>query len=246
MEDSLRRLLERAKDNLIMAGEKESPHKAKYARPYSATVDDIEILLADTPPPASVGEPAKEFEKALDNYARTVLTNDEWDNDYQGQWLGGKVQYLGAHSRFFTGIRSNPPATPVGELPDVSKFGKLRVNKSGHPDNGRIQIGSEKDFVAEMYSNDEEYPGEDSISWEESLSLATELVKRYNAYPELLREHERMVKHDQQLQEQNRVLREALSKVMKCIKGTSDLIKLGDSIYDIRYDIQSALNSPTK
>lgn len=73
-----------------------------------------------------------------------------------------------------------------------------------------------------------------------------ELVKRYNAYPELLREHERMVKHDQQLQEQNRVLAEALQKVMKCIKGTSDLTKLGDMIYDIRYYIQSALNSLTK
>jgi hypothetical protein len=40
-------------------------------------------------------------------------------------------------------------------------------------------------------------------------------------------------------------LLEALNKVMSCIKSTSDLIKLGDSIYDIRYEIEAAIQKAT-
>lgn len=75
---------------------------------------------------------------------------------------------------------------------DIQKFYPLHVNHGGHPDNGRIQIGSAKDYIAEMY-DDEPCEGEDYITEKESHALADELVKRYNKFPALAKALQDMI-----------------------------------------------------
>lgn len=61
---------------------------------------------------------------------------------------------------------------------------------------------------------------DDCVSKNEAYANAARLAHCWNCHDELV---------------------EALEKVMKCLKGTSDLTKLGDSIYDIRYDVIDVL-----
>lgn len=74
-------------------------------------------------------------------------------------------------------------SAPVSEEVDISRFLPLFVNESGHPDNGRIQIGSKCDYIAEMYEGI--YPHnepEDNISHDEALALAHRIVTAVNEY----------------------------------------------------------------
>lgn len=75
-------------------------------------------------------------------------------------------------------VNEGKQANTVGEWTK----GKLFVNWHGHPDNGRIQIGTEKDYILEMYSNDEPYEGEDYISPEEGKANAARIVECWNGY----------------------------------------------------------------
>lgn len=157
---------------------------------------------------------------------------DDWDKDEQGE------------------LNEEELETTHGTLPDISRFSPLFVNEHGHPDTGAIQIGSAHDYIAVMYEgNDPNNEPGDNISHEEALTLAKELVHRYNEYEELkqgLLDADEIVRLTElqafNLGKQNHLMLEALTQLLDRLTfhGSIDPIREEGPIEDARAAIKSA------
>ena len=97
------------------------------------------------------------------------------------------------------------------------------VNLSGHPDNGRIQIGSSKDFICEIYGKPDD-EATDEVNELQSQANAARIVECVNGWDMLNWDLRRVERDNEYLRKKNKILSGFIEEMKLTLKKAHDTL----------------------